>query len=545
MQTHPWRGSSISQIQTYEDSPRKWYFQKILKLPQETKDAFTYGNALHGAIERYLGGKELGECFPAGWDSGLDFQQSISIQAMVRQAVEQGIIARLPNAFPPELSFKLALHPSKSLPLVFGKIDYATSDGQIFDHKSVSSRKYAKNGRDLMTDRQMRFYASAMNAQITPKDRPEVWIGRHNNFCKYDQEVWQTEQAVYTEPMLRENLTECTETMFRMAADAQKRNWQEVACPGSCAGKWGGCPFKNICNQSITLEDYCKSVIGQDSTPMANPFADKLNALKAPRVVPTAAPVAPVVQPPPAQAPSEAPAGGPAPWANADCIACSGSGWQSKRPVPCRVCASTAAQRKVPSPHNYEIVVSSAGVPTAVPRGDAINGPVPVEPPVNPAPPEADSTPAEEPAPAPAPAPKPRGRPAGSKNKPKAEETPVVGDTIPPTPAEAPKRWFILSVDNLPIQNQGSAFAGINAIDLTWLIYDGPLGQRIAQEFKIPEYAACPTLKRQDMLVALGPAWIRDNCSSTIIFCSTGISEFRPLIERLASMADLVFRATH
>ncbi len=52
-----WQYSSPSQITTFRRCQRKWWLEKIAKIPVPVKPAAALGRGLHGELEDYLLGK--------------------------------------------------------------------------------------------------------------------------------------------------------------------------------------------------------------------------------------------------------------------------------------------------------------------------------------------------------------------------------------------------------------------------------------------------------------------------------------------------------
>ena len=51
---------SASQITTFRDCPRKWYFEKVVGLPRPSTGSTELGSAVHAVLEDYLRGDTEG-----------------------------------------------------------------------------------------------------------------------------------------------------------------------------------------------------------------------------------------------------------------------------------------------------------------------------------------------------------------------------------------------------------------------------------------------------------------------------------------------------
>lgn len=186
---------SASQIDNFLDCPRKWWFQRVLKLKEVQKGYFTFGTVLHGCIERWMAADKQGrvpydilnpsivpeplkgqiagtpvDVFPPGWETIEERGAKVSvtpnearlIRRLFTEAVERGIITRdegvtvereihLPVLEGVELTGYIDLHKAKT---DIGKCHNHDKDPstefyivpEIHDHKSFgeSSTRYLK-----------------------------------------------------------------------------------------------------------------------------------------------------------------------------------------------------------------------------------------------------------------------------------------------------------------------------------------------------------------------------------------------------------------
>lgn len=299
---------SASQIDTYEDCNRFWWFQRILRLKEPPSAHFTFGTVLHGVCERYLSatmngrvptpgsewpGWEIGEGFfgegplkgqvfgdpvnlyPPGWltvterdgtEASIDSAEGKLIQRLVAEAIESGVLVRSEHV---QVERRLELPVIEGTDLI-GYIDvYRPKDGvrplpKVEDHKSYGKgsvrflkRSDKKSPNYLGKNLQVLTYAWAIS-ELDGHDGPVVV--QHNQFPKFpDRPVTQVETTIDRQTIV-EHGKYLREVAGRMALTRGTKDWGDVAGPkdsGKCA-RWYGkpCPFANICGMVETPDAY-------------------------------------------------------------------------------------------------------------------------------------------------------------------------------------------------------------------------------------------------------------------------------------------------
>ena len=94
---------SASQMGTFQNCRRFWFFEKIQKLSSGGPQAhFTFGTVLHATCERWLEGEE--DLYPDGWMDSEERDGSIStvtpaeaksIKRLVQEAIDEGVLRRM------------------------------------------------------------------------------------------------------------------------------------------------------------------------------------------------------------------------------------------------------------------------------------------------------------------------------------------------------------------------------------------------------------------------------------------------------------------
>ena len=233
----------------------------------------------------------------------------------------------------------------------------------------------------LGRDRQLLTYAAATSIL-------DDWDGpvsvRHNQFPKFDDGRGpRCIEAIVSTNEWAGRWAEIQESTAEMLRVREIKRWDDVPGPygTDVCSKYGGCPFREICGRRSTVEGHRGRVERQlAAAPVARPnvttgarraekeMSDNIFArargsrpasqVQPQQVVPIAviqptapginggvAPSAPAAPPPPSNAP---------PWANPQCTACRGTGFNSKG-RPCPLCDALAKRTKRPTSSMYLI----------------------------------------------------------------------------------------------------------------------------------------------------------------------------------------------
>lgn len=345
---------SPSQVATFLECPRKWWFQSAMKMPDAKIDptAFNYGNTLHEVAERFLRADDQGrdesgqpvDLYPAGWDKKVQRAEAIQIKDRIEKAIEKGVLRRLPNRNV-ETWFKI---PVVDDIWMRGLMDQDNEE-ICEDHKSTSSRRWAMGKTKLSKDSKMLCYAWV---QWTRYGNDPIRL-RLNYFNKDhgDDGVWEV-----TAPIPAKDVEEFwTDEVVPAALDmAQYKilgdgDWQTVEGPrvrGICE-KYKGCPFAEICGHMLTPAQF-----RTQQELLLKPRSERIkettmSIIKRRRKI---NPVTPVVEaaPVPEVDPNTAP------WANPECAACKGTGISSKG-KPCRACDVVAERTGGTPSTNFDV----------------------------------------------------------------------------------------------------------------------------------------------------------------------------------------------
>lgn len=220
---------SASQIKTFRDCPRKWYLQKIVKLPSPSTAATELGGQVHAELEAWL-------------RDGTEFSATLA-----------GEIAKsgahlVPTDRPVEIELSLADRiPIHDSPVkVVGFIDalYPYEPAQVLDHKTSSNKRYTKTARELAHDVQLTLYAKAYLDHAPDVDEvtlTHVYYGTKG--AAWSKRV----DAQVTRAHVETQWAQIKGTIEQMIEVSRARNAAEAPPNYDSCDKYGGCPYAGEC----------------------------------------------------------------------------------------------------------------------------------------------------------------------------------------------------------------------------------------------------------------------------------------------------------
>ncbi len=455
--------ASPSQFVDYLDCPRKWWFGRVIRLPVvKRQDKFTFGNILHGVLQRWLQADDTGRgpdgqpvnLYPEGWtkddDGGVVNKRDAQlIQMLVKAAIDGGLLRRTPGRVI-EREFEFAIIPGVGC---IGAMDIEDSEG-IEDHKSSKSRDWISSEKSLANDPKMLAYAKLWkdrNPEATHvRLRLNYMVKDPNDLYTKPVEVLVPAEDV--ERFWNETMIPAAQGMLALkTAKIPMGDWQKVTGPqnpGVCK-KYGGCAYAAICARMKTpvrYKDEIDRANGNLPPPAETPSQPKpvsktMGIFKKPvgakpatvvtsqtavaeateELIPQSAP-APKAEAAPAPAPAaqEAP-----PWAQPKCMACKGSGLNLKAGRACKACDAVSARAGKITSEAFDLTFGQDGSVSWAPKG-APSAPARAAS----APPSAPK-PTVEPKAAPAPTPQPAPAQAAGKAQVTAPPTNAKPKTAP------------------------------------------------------------------------------------------------------------------
>lgn len=311
---------SPSQLDTAESCLRKWWFERIIKLPTIQKDYLTFGTLFHSVVERWLAadrvgrvpspfngrpdcvwqdgplkGQKLGDpvdLFPEGWTEleergrtyKINSQEAALIKRLVTESIEDGVIQRYEGR---EMERAVQLPVIEGAEL-WGFIDVEVPEG-IHDHKTYGpgGKRYLKrdgpkdDGRPIPIttpyekgdgtspncvghDRKMLTYAWD---HLLRNGNDPVLV-RHNQIPRFHDESVRPKsvEAWVSADRLAQHwahVQEVTSSMVPLAAEKNPQRWRDIPGPRdsfeqdlNACAKYGGCAFRTICARTESPTTY-------------------------------------------------------------------------------------------------------------------------------------------------------------------------------------------------------------------------------------------------------------------------------------------------
>lgn len=358
---------SPSQFSTAASCIRKWWFDKVVKLPIKSKDYFTFGNVLHAVVERWLLADDTGrdkdgnevDLYPDGWEacynrwtgepSGVvNPAEANLIKTLVTKAIEQGILVR---HYPRQIELPIDGEIVEGAELT-GYIDVLHGT-TVEDHKTCKTFKYSLTPKGLSEDLKMNIYAWWFLNELRKNGVPDQPITLiHNYFSKDPNNPKIKQVKVDIDPgdldESWEIIQELSSNMLEVInAKVPIKDWEEVPktkTPEVDCNAYGGCDFKSICYRTGTVDSYQKSVERFNlikEKEMSDIFSNLRKKHQASVSPAEPEPVEEVQEPEPeTEETEEVETSEVPPWGDrVSCIACKGAGFNTKG-VPCRICVS-------------------------------------------------------------------------------------------------------------------------------------------------------------------------------------------------------------
>lgn len=259
---------SVSQIDSYESCPRAWWFDKVARLPRGQRPyGMVFGDVLHAVVERFYKADPSGrgpdgrpvDLYPPGWEYATQDNRRLEpgddekVKALVEAAERQGFLARRPGQ-EVERPFGVVMDPEG--PVYFnGKVDLKDG-GEILDHKTVKSMRYAESDAKRKDNSQLLAYAHLFGATKVS----HLVYDRTSGRVDYRSSDVTPEETKARWDRLTASAREMRELAYRGLREDQ---WAQVPCamdgagagPGACS-EYGGCRYLSICSRQETVEKF-------------------------------------------------------------------------------------------------------------------------------------------------------------------------------------------------------------------------------------------------------------------------------------------------
>lgn len=276
--------TSASAITDADDCMRRWWFNKVIKLPQEQRKATIFGDVFHAVLERYFKANDRGidnkghiiELYPEGWATmksrwdktntayTIEPTEEAIIKKLVQEAINDGILVREPGRI---IEKSISTHIDtidETKIIIKGFIDLETPSS-IIDHKTAKSTTYILSKAKLKESIQMMLYATV---KYLDKHQGNIWL-THNNFIKdYDRprviqrsvEVSQTDVMDFYSGRIKRLLIEMVK-YYKYYPKSKLSKWRDIRPANnsnqSCNYHYGKpCPYIGICVGVCSIDNY-------------------------------------------------------------------------------------------------------------------------------------------------------------------------------------------------------------------------------------------------------------------------------------------------
>lgn len=245
---------SISQIKAFQRNPFYWALSYIAKLPQPETEALKYGKELHTEIERIL----TKWYAPTKTDSKTQNRAHELVEKLRSEFQLDNFVIEVEKEYITKIAEDLP--PFKGIIDIFIKFytyNQHTTVPAILDHKTVKNEKFALDSDDLKNDLQLSLYAFFIG------NHPETFV-QHNQIFKEVDYIRFISTSLRQEEVAT-NLNKIKEAAHQLLAYHKKILQHglfsdEVDCQDICVKKckymYGKCPYSDICEGKITIEQY-------------------------------------------------------------------------------------------------------------------------------------------------------------------------------------------------------------------------------------------------------------------------------------------------
>jgi len=233
---------SASQMATFVDCPRKWWFAKVAGLPQKSSASADLGKAIHASLEQWARAKT---------EPVSRFLSSQHMQ-VVEPALQAGLLPN-PHTFEPEEEISL---PDFPLPVV-GFIDVLYYDGSILDYKTTSSLRWALDEDGLRRSWQALFYG-VWSIRRNPQQQTLTFA--HLYMTTREPYGARLVKIDWTREELEQAYAQARGLGQLVVETGRIEHAHRVPTQLSACRKYGGCAFADYCNKEEVSMDIVSKI---------------------------------------------------------------------------------------------------------------------------------------------------------------------------------------------------------------------------------------------------------------------------------------------
>lgn len=277
--------ASPSQLSTWKLCHRKWFYSKVMRLPEPVHPSAALGTEVHSVLENYVQGipcdpaPEVARILTHIWASPL-LQKMKAVGALIEQGIE----------------VEIGGHP------LIGRIDAYWVDGNtihIVDHKTTKDFKWAKSEQDALSDPQTIVYGHWALSQ--PGIERVVFVYNYIKTASPAAPPMLVE-VEHTRASIQPFIGAAASILSEMFAASTLTEHDVERTPEACWA-FGGCAFRQVCfaSGSATKEN----TVSFQTSDMSKKLESLFGAVNAaPTPATPAPPTPPKFQPAPPPAPA-------------------------------------------------------------------------------------------------------------------------------------------------------------------------------------------------------------------------------------------------
>jgi RecB family exonuclease len=273
---------SPSQIASYRDCPRKWWWRSVKDVPPKPNRFAALGTAIHQRLQRYL---ETGE-LPSGSETTLRIEGRGWSEDDLMEIMLPGMpYLPGPGAAECERDIELDLGEFGTMR---GYVDFLHAHegvAEVGDHKTTSNLRWAKTAEDLKTDPQAITYSVAALEHFGLDEAHCGWI----YYCTGKPQAKLVE-CRFSLTELQTAWQSLLDEIAQMHPLRHVEDYHDVPKNIESCTKYGGCPYRENC--ALGANERLKGLLSMAS------LKEKMMAAKA-KPIPTATAVAEKAKPVP------------------------------------------------------------------------------------------------------------------------------------------------------------------------------------------------------------------------------------------------------
>lgn len=233
---------SVSQAKTFDDCNMKWYLDKVEGIRPPATPALEFGNMFHEMMENIANGKP--------------FEYLLEKSKLLKKIFDRNEEYILNVANKQGVAEKEIREPLIGGVDFLGYVDFTVYEPNkiiIDDYKTVGDWKWALTINTLGGDPQLNIYAYYEDEKMTKDgDSRPIYI-RHIQFNKKTYTM--KEVLVPYNAVTGRSMFQWMQGIAFKIIDTRKMKLGQVPKNKKSCSKYGGCPFQDFCNSTLSIEE--------------------------------------------------------------------------------------------------------------------------------------------------------------------------------------------------------------------------------------------------------------------------------------------------